>query len=74
MLKLENIFKGVLMTLLGLGIMGTASYMWFFTDELTDAKALGALIVGFILCMMRTKADDFISRYVNNLIDKKKGG
>jgi hypothetical protein len=69
--KIENIIKGITLTIFGLIIIGFSFY-WWAIDEMTDMQALGAGAVGFALMYMRSKLDDFITRLFDKFIGKKK--
>lgn len=69
MFKLENIIKGPALTIFGLTIMGVSFYYWMM-DEMSDVQALGAGAVGFALMYMRSKLDDFISKFLDATIAK----
>jgi hypothetical protein len=71
MFKLENILKGLVLTIFGLIIMAFSFY-WWAIDEMTDVQALGAGAVGFALMYMRSKLDDLISTFFGAMMEKFK--
>lgn len=51
MFKLENIIKGILLTIFGFAVMSLSVYGWW-NEMLSDVKALVALCIGFALAFM----------------------
>lgn len=67
--KFENWLKGLVTTLLGLGLMVGAAYEWWI-DYFTDWQAIAAGSIGFMLVYARTKIDDLIQEAIKKLIEK----
>lgn len=68
-IKLENIWKGVITTILGSAMMIFAFYGWYFeTDEplsWEEALILGGL--GFVIAFLRLKFEEAISKVLVEL-------
>lgn len=60
--KIENIVKGIILSLLGLGVM-TMSVIGWWTEDLNNLEAGGGLCIGFALAFMRTKLDDLVTAF-----------
>lgn len=68
-MKFENVLKGVVTTLLGLAMMIFAFYGWYFLsveEALSDWQALGLLLMGFILCFVRLKMEETLSKILGD--------
>lgn len=66
---LDNFIKGPLTSLLGLAIMIASSIGWSF-DWFTDWQGGITFIGGFALLFMRDKLPEFITKFVNAVINK----
>lgn len=71
MFKIENIVKGILLTIFGFVVMAMSVYGWW-EDMLTNFEALVVLCVGFALAFMRTKLDDLVTAFFQKLLGTKK--
>lgn len=62
MFKLENIIKGIFLSLLGLAVMTLAVIGWW-QEMITNLEAGAVLCIGFALAFMRSKLDDLVSAF-----------
>lgn len=70
MLKLENILKGIVTTLLGSVLMSFAFYGWYFEnppDALSDWQAIILGAIGFSLLFLRIKIEETLSKVLGDL-------
>lgn len=70
MLKIENIIKGVVSTLLGSVLMVFAFYGWYFEkpeDQLSDLSAAILGVIGFVLVFIRVKLEESLSKILADL-------
>ncbi len=73
MFSFENFIKGSLTSVLGLLMLGFASYGWY-TDHLDNYEGMGFGIASFALLFMRDKLPEFIGKFFNAVIEKFFGG
>lgn len=68
-MNFENIFKGIITTLIGAAIMGSAYYGWY-TDHLNDSQGIVAGLLGFAMLWMRDKMPEYIGNLFSAIISK----
>lgn len=67
---IENLWKGIITTLLGSAMMIFAFYGWYFEeppDNLTDKEALILGFLGFVVAFLRFKFEEAISKLIVEL-------
>jgi membrane-bound ClpP family serine protease len=70
MLKIENIIKGLVTTILGAVLMFFAFYGWYFgpvEEQLSDWQAIILGCMGFALCFIRVKIEETLSKLLGDL-------
>lgn len=71
MLKLENIWKGILTSTIGAGLMGLAIYGWYFqeppTERLSNTEAAIVFCLGFVLLGLRGSLEDALKKVLIEL-------
>lgn len=69
-MKLENILKGLITTLLGGAMMGFSFYGWYFEtgeEQLSDWQAIILGCIGFALLFLRLKIEETMSKLLADL-------
>lgn len=72
-MRLGNILRGPLTSLLGFLVMAFCAYGWLWEDWLTAWEAGVTSIVGFALLFMKDDLPGLVKRLVDILMEKLKG-